>query len=113
MVFKSQTKRDTARMREAKVGKEKGGGMERAVVIRDDKKNSAHTRRQKQGEGRGAAAPISLPSPSAPDKVLVVQKWSPIPHPMQRPLLLEHSTHQCLKTKRVMEKAACWRMRET
>lgn len=81
MVFKSQTKRDTARMREAKVGKEKGGGMERAVVIRDDKKNSAHTRRQKQGEGRGAAVPISLPSPSAPDKVLIVQKWSPTPTP--------------------------------
>lgn len=50
MVFKSQTKTDTVRMREAKVGKEKGGGMERTVVFRDDKKNSAHKRRQKQGE---------------------------------------------------------------
>lgn len=60
------------RDRKAKVRKE-GGGMGRTVVLRcDDRALRPEEDRSKKSEDM--QRPLSLPPPSAPDKVLVVQK---------------------------------------
>ena len=58
--------------RKAKDGKE-GVGMERTVVFRCDDR-PLHPEEDRSKKSEGMQRTLSLPSPSAPDKVLVVQK---------------------------------------